>query len=181
MRILITGSTGYIGSHLTYLVSKRGHDLIMASRRKPSATAASWLPYDLSSDDAVMLPVDTAAVVHLAANTTHDNSLDKEGEVIAARRLIESAQEVGARFIFVSSQTARPDAPSAYGRTKWRIEQEVLSAGGWVVRPGLVYGGCERGLFGILAGVVRQLPGFPLLYPHPKYSPFMLMILQKGY
>ncbi len=171
MRIVITGSTGYIGSHLTDLALQRGFDVVAASRQKPESSAVLWLSYDLSSADAVVLPDDTVAVLHLAANLPHDISISDEQEQFSANKLIKSAQAVGARFIFISSQTANPDAPTAYGRIKWRIEQDVLAAGGWVVRPGQVYGGRERGLFGTLVDTVRRLPVLPAFLPSPNVQP----------
>jgi NADH dehydrogenase len=146
----------------------------------PSTFSTSQLPFDLSSNNFVVLPTNTDAVVHLAANTTHTNYLTGEREVVAARRLIKSAQEIGAKFIFVSSQTARADAPTIYGQTKWRIEQEVLSAGGWVIRPGQVYGGELRGLFGMLVKTVQQLPVLPAFVPAPEVQPIHVDDLAEG-
>ena len=179
MKIVVTGATGYIGTRLSYLALKRGHEVTIASRNRPSYES-SWLSFDLSSDNSVVLPRGTDAVVHLAANITHSNCLEDECEVDTAKKLIKSAQEVGARFIFVSSQTARADASTAYGRIKWRIEQEVLSAGGWVVRPGQVYGGELRGLFGMLVKTVHKLPVIPAFLPAPKIQPIHVDDLSKG-
>lgn len=179
MKVLLTGATGYIGSSLTSLALKHGHKIIIASRNKPSI-AAPWLPFDLLSDNSITLPAGINAVVHLAANTTHTNCLADDREILAAKKLIKSTQEVGARFIFVSSQTARPDAPSAYGRTKWHIEQEVLSAGGRVVRPGQVYGGELRGLFGMLVKTVKHMPILPAFVPAPMIQPIHVNDLAEG-
>ena len=112
MKIVFTGATGYIGSSLTSLALNHGHEVIIASRCKPHLELP-WLSFDLLSGRSVLLPAGTNAVVHLAANTTHTNSLDEEREVLAATKLIRAAQKLGARFIFVSSQTARADAPTA--------------------------------------------------------------------
>lgn len=183
MNIVVTGATGYIGARLTSLAWKRGHEVVIASRQRLSSSSSSispWLSFDLSSANSIVLPVGTDAVVHLAANTQHANGLDEACELAAAKKLIQSAQEAGAKFIFVSSQTARADAPTAYGRTKWRIEQAVLSAGGWVVRPGQVYGGPLRGLFGILVQTVRQLPLLPAFMPAPRVQPIHVDDLAEG-
>jgi nucleoside-diphosphate-sugar epimerase len=180
MKVVVTGATGYIGSRLTSLALKRGHEVVIASRVRPSSFTSPWLSFDLSSAKSIALPVGTNAVVHLAANTQHVDDLDEECEVVAAKNLIQSAQDAGAKFIFVSSQTARSDATTTYGRTKWRIEQAILSAGGFVVRPGQVYGGPLRGLFGTLAQTVRQLPLLPTFMPAPQVQPIHVNDLSEG-
>ncbi len=47
----------------------------------------------------------------------------------------------------------------------------MLAAGGSVIRPGQVYGGPERGLFGLLSGLVRRSPFIPILMPAPGVQP----------
>ena len=168
IKIVITGATGYIGTRLSVLATRHGYDVVGASRQQPASCIATWLHFDLASNEAVVLPVGTNVVLHLAANTVATNPLDNDVDVAAAKGLIKSAQKAGARFIFVSSQTAREDAPTPYGRNKWRIEQAVLVAGGCVVRPGQVYGGDLRGLYGTLVKAVQKLPLLPAFIPSPK-------------
>jgi nucleoside-diphosphate-sugar epimerase len=153
---------------------------VIASRKKSRNFTGTWLFFDLLSNDSVTLPTGTDTVIHLAANTASANSTQEDCEVNAAKKLIISAQEAGAKFIFVSSQTARSDAPTIYGRTKWCIEREVLSAGGWVVRPGQVYGGELRGLFGTLVDTVKRLPILPAFIPAPKVQPIHVVDLSMG-
>ena len=138
------------------------------------------IPFDFSVETSVNLPADTDVVFHLAANTISATSLEENNEVSAAQALLAATRKVSAKFIFISSQTANPTAPTAYGRIKWRIEQEALSAGGWVVRPGQVYGGSLRGLFGMLVNTVRRLPILPAFVPAPKIQPIHVDDLVTG-
>ena len=170
MKIAITGATGYIGGQFVNLSHASGHEIVALCRRNPDPFGCVWVPYNLSSTQVPVLPVDTKAVLHLATSKLLNGQQVSEQEVLAAELLITAVQKVGAKFVFVSSQTARPDAPTSYGRTKWRIEQEVLSAGGWVVRPGQVYGGGVRGLFGMLGKAVWELAVVPLFFPSPQVA-----------
>jgi NADH dehydrogenase len=180
MKIVVTGATGYIGTRLIKIGVDHGHVIVAASRRPPINHADLWIPFDISACAHIALPVETAAVIHLAVNAKHVNTADAENEIESAIKLIQSTKKIGAKFIFVSSQTARLDAPTSYGRTKWRIEREVLSAGGWVVRPGQVYGGELRGLFGMLVKIVKKLPVLPAFVPAPQVQPIHVDDLAKG-
>jgi len=180
MKIAVTGVTGYIGICFAKWAISEGHEIVALSRRRPELVVCDWIPYELSSKQPLALPIDTDAVLHLAMSKSPIDQQDGAQEVLAAELLIEAAKKASAKFIFVSSQTARPDAPTAYGRIKWRIEQDVLSAGGWVVRPGQVYGGMFRGLFGELVKLVQRLPVLPAFMPAPKVQPIHVDDLAAG-
>ncbi|WP_080922047.1 NAD-dependent epimerase/dehydratase family protein [Pseudomonas fluorescens] len=169
MKLLITGATGYIGLPLADRAAADGHEVICATRT-PCARAHAWLPYDLR-DPAPQCPAGVQAFIHLAANTAPESGMGADAEVQAAEALIQCARQASARFIFMSSQTAQASAPTVYGQVKWRIEQAVLAAGGVVIRPGQVYGGPERGLFGLLCRLVRRFPVIPMLVPAPCVQP----------
>lgn len=180
MKIVLAGATGYIGTRLTSLALKKGHEIVIASRQRPLSSALAWIFFDLSSLNLIVIPVGTDVVIHLAANTTQSQDLNADLEVAAAQNLMKVAHEAGAKFIFVSSQTAQVDAATAYGRIKWRIEQAVLSSGGWVVRPGQVYGGALRGLFGTLVKTVENIPVLPMFIPAPQIQPIHVDDLSEG-
>ncbi len=175
MRIVIVGATGYIGQRLIRAALKAGHEVLALSRRPVSKPGVTWYPFDLSDTYPLSALPDFDIIYHLAAETRHPQGAEQI-ELASARRLIDASGAVAADFVFVSSQTARVDAPTAYGRIKWEIERLTLAAGGWVVRPGQVYGGPERGLFGELCKLVRRLPFLPAFVPVRWFSQFTLMI-----
>ena len=109
-------------------------------------------------------------IIHLAANTSEGENTQSQ-EVDAATYLLDHAKAVSAQFVFISSQTASDRAPTVYGRTKWDIEQLILSAGGSVIRPGQVYGGELLGLYGAIVDLVKQLPMLPCFLPGPTVQP----------
>lgn len=169
MKIFITGASGYIGSSVVKRAIESGHQIISASRNS-FETVPHGMYFDLNNCLNLSLPEDVDVVIHLATSATAGEN-HEEQEVLGARSLIAAAKEVDAKFIFVSSQTAREDAPTSYGRTKWRIEQDVLAANGLVVRLGQVYGGPERGLFGTLVSLVRRFHVLPAFIPSPFVQP----------
>jgi NADH dehydrogenase len=135
--------------------------------------------FDLNNASSFIMPDKIEVIIHLAADTSGNDEVGLR-ELEAAKALVSAASEVGAIFLFVSSQTAVENAPTSYGRTKWLIEQEVLAVNGLVVRLGQVYGGPERGLFGILTNLVRRLPVQPAFMPSPKVQPIHVDDCAKG-
>src|ERR1035437_5244974 len=104
MKIAVTGATGYIGECFVKRALASGHQVAALSRRVPESFVSSWILYELSSNQAPTLPSDTNFVLHLATNTAFAVTTDSTQEELAAELLIKAAQEVGAKFIFVSSQ-----------------------------------------------------------------------------
>ena len=103
MRIAITGATGYIGRRLIRAARLSGHDVLALSRRPVREPGVAWQPYDLCDLVCPPLPVDVAAVFHLAADTGNAPAAEPD-ELGAAQLLMSAADSVGATFVFVSSQ-----------------------------------------------------------------------------
>lgn len=143
---------------------------IVALGRKPLGLPGVFdVSFDLAAPDTPSLPAGTRALIHLAADTAGTGM--PPGAEEAALRALRAALPADAPLLFASSQSAARDAPSAYGRAKWELEQVALAIGATPVRIALVVGGEERGLFGRLCATLRRLPVRPVLLPQPLTQP----------
>lgn len=172
MSTLVTGASGFIGSHLVEALAAAGRSVIAAGRgTAPKGLPASvqWLRVDWERPD-LGLPAGTlrqCEVVFHAAGVTR--ALDARGfvrgNVAPTRALIDllSREAPGARIVYVSSQAAAGPALSAdtpvteamppapiehYGRSKLEAERLIAAAAHgleWtIVRPTSVYGPRDR-------------------------------------
>ncbi|UZE48108.1 NAD-dependent epimerase/dehydratase family protein [Rhodopseudomonas sp. P2A-2r] len=178
--IALTGATGYIGRATVQAALSRGYGVVAFGRRPLDVPGVGFQHYDLKDEGALGIPPGCVAILHLAADTHAGSRADIDMEMKAAIRIVGAAREYGLPLVFVSSQTAAPDAATDYGRAKWYIEQIVLEASGCIVRPGLVYGGEARGLFGQLSGLVKTLPVLPSFLPAPVVQPIHVNDLAAG-
>jgi nucleoside-diphosphate-sugar epimerase len=168
MKALVTGATGFVGSHLAEALRRRG-DEVTALVRSP-AKAAALVPLGVRTaagnlDDAASLAraVEGQEVVYHVAGLVAARS---ESEFLRGNRdgtanLVAAAARANVpRFVYVSSMAAagpatkgrpltgtEPPRPvTAYGRSKLAGEQAVRAGAiPWViVRPPTVYGPRDR-------------------------------------
>jgi len=168
MLLGITGASGYIGGELQAALPSGWS--VVALGRRAARPGQAWRHCDLREPPSPGLLDGLDAVVHLAADTGAGD-IPAADEIAFATSLARSAREHGIPLVFISSQAASADAPTPYGRTKAAIEAIVLPMGAVAIRPGLVYGGAERGLFGTLCALMRRLPVRPRLMPSPRVQP----------
>jgi NADH dehydrogenase len=181
----ITGATGYIGRDLTARAIAAGWKVRSLSRRpfkgcpgdKDLGENIEWISYDMTRPVSGNALTDAAVLIHLAADTTLQATKEKECQ--AAEALIDAARAYHVPFIFISSQTASPHAPSEYGRGKFMVEQLIRQYGGYIIRPGLVFGVHESGLYGKLCQLIRWLPALPDIRPAPQVWPIHLADLNE--
>lgn len=169
MKVLVTGATGFIGSEAASTLLAAGHEVRVLARR--DWTGPPHVP--LRQRFFGRLPLDIPAgclegadaVVHCAAVSDPHERRSRAVNALGTLVLARAAREAGVRtLVFLSSQSARPDAASAYGKSKHEAERELLALEGLdviVLRPGLVCG--RGGLFGRMVGLVRGLPVVPVL------------------
>jgi len=160
--VLITGVNGFLGSHLAATLALRGWRVRGTIRR------AAGLAVDIEGvrekavldlgrplDRRVFAGVD--AVVHCA----YDLRLAAmEQNVVATRAIAAAAAAAGAsQQLFIGSTSGHADAATAYGRTKYLLQEYFLARGWSVASPGLVIG--PGGIYARLAAALR-FPVAPL-------------------
>jgi len=162
---LVTGATGFVGSHLVEALLSRGWRVRCLVRR---SSVLKWLPVDdislvnadvsIPGDDLDRAVHNVSAVFHLAAVTSAPteaayNAANVEGTRNVVNAMRKSAPD--ALLIFCSSlaaagparsrplnETDEPNPVSAYGRSKLTAERIVEESGieHVIIRPPAVYG-----------------------------------------
>ncbi len=170
VRIAITGGTGFVGSHLTALLSEQEQEqeqelvLISRGRRVRRATRPNvrLVRADVVSGSGLVEAfAGCDAVVHLVAVIVERGrqtfeSVNRQGTSNVAR----AAREAGvAHLVHLSAVGADPDPRFAYLESKWAGEQAILISGvpHTIVRSSLIFGPGD-GFFTKLTKLVRRTP-----------------------
>jgi uncharacterized protein YbjT (DUF2867 family) len=161
MRILVIGSTGFIGSHLVCAAVARHMDVVTLARQGGSCHAGvRGYPWALGQ----AVPQVALAGVDCAIHLAHDFDGAPGAQLTLASTAAIAAQLQAAgvpRQLFFSSYSSGEHASSIYGCTKFAIEKAIEYIPGVViVRPGLVFG--NGGLYGRIRKWARVLPVVPL-------------------
>jgi UDP-glucose 4-epimerase len=161
-RVLVTGASGLIGSHVLGHV-KREADVVALSRfPRPDEPGVRWLVCDLAQPDAVADIVNSIrpeVVIHLAGEVRGDRSLEAvaptlRANLVATVELLEAATRVGCRRVVLSGSLLEepvaggPQAvpPSPYGASRWaasaygRLFHALFDAPVVILRPSFAYG-----------------------------------------
>ncbi len=185
MKVLVTGGTGFIGSHLVERLRAEGDEVVCIAKDPLNIKVLESLGChvvlaDLNNGmmwESVLDGVEQ--IYHVAgvtrARTPHDYY---EGNYLATKRFVEICSHSSLalkRFVYVSSLAAAGPSPdglplqedaecrpvSAYGKSKLLAEREVLKAEDklpvTVVRPSLVYGPRERDMYDYMRMVKRGI------------------------
>ncbi len=170
--ILITGGTGFIGSHLVRRMQKEGMPLRVLVRdlRKAEAQGISGAEL-VQGDVADKASLEKASagcerVVHLVGIIQESaHATFKSVHVEGTRNLLEAAKKAGVRhFFYQSALGTRPNAKSAYHKTKWEAEELVRASGipFTIFRPSLIYGPGDQ-FTARLSQAIRLSPILPVI------------------
>jgi dihydroflavonol-4-reductase len=175
MRILITGATGFIGSHLAELLHHKGYTLRCLVRKSSNLQWIHHLPIeyvygDLFDDDAIRKAVTGVEYIYHLAGITKAKTKEEyfRGNHLATKNILRITLEANPslkRFVHVSSQAAvgpsEPNTPidertpfhplTTYGISKMEAEKECLQRMKQlpitITRPPAVYGQRDKDVF----------------------------------
>lgn len=170
-RMLVTGASGFVGTHLVDRLTGRGHRVVAVSRRgRPEDRAAEgekvrWISADVTDPDQVAgLAEGCDAVVHLAG--VRDDASGQAFVAVhvdATAHLLAEARRSGAeRFVYMSSLGASPTG-TPFFRTKYEGEERVRRSGlDWVVlRSSAIFGPGDH-FSSVAARWLSVCPVFPV-------------------
>ena len=169
MKVLVTGGTGFVGTHLVNALLRRGHEVAALERRPGSARnrynrPVEGVPGDvLDRASLARAASGRDAVIHLVGiiSENGEQTFDRLHREAAANVVAAMAEAGVPRLLHMSAMGSSADSPSEYGRTKAAGEEAVRASDRrWTVfRPSVIFGPGD-GFVSLLASVVRANPIF---------------------
>ena len=169
MRLLVTGGTGFVGTHLVNALFRRGHDVAVLARHPDRARNRYNRPVErcrgdvldpqtllraLAGRDAV---IHLVGIIHEKRHQTFDR-MHRE----AVENVVNAMSAMGVRrLLHMSAMATSEDSPSEYGRTKAAGQRLVReSSVDWTIfRPSIIFGPGD-GFVSLLAPIVEKNPLF---------------------
>jgi len=175
MKILVTGGTGFVGTHVVNRLLHGGHQVAVLARTPAKTRNRYNHPVEAVAGDVLdreSLAAAAAgrdALIHLVG-IIHERGPQTFDRM--HREAVENAVFAGERagvkrYLHMSAMGSSEDAPSEYARTKAAGEKVVRASGlAWTIfRPSIIYGPGD-GFVNLLAPIVRNNPGFiPVIGP----------------
>lgn len=195
MKTLVTGGTGFIGSHLIERLTERGDEVTCIAKDRLNVTALETLGIrmvlgDLNNGIAWDRVLDGVDCIYHLAGVTRARSYEEyyQGNHLATKRLMEICRNNSRgikRIVYLSSLAAVGPSPdglpldesapmhpvSDYGESKKRGEMEVRKAQDilpiTIIRPSAVYGPREVNMLEYMRLIKRGI--HPLIGFRKKY------------
>lgn len=168
--VFITGANGFIGQHLVDYLSSRDWEVhtLLRPGSIPSFTILEnvCIHYgDLRDIQSLRAACPMGAyVINLAANPYH-KTLSFDVNVEGTKNLLEIAKKKGCKmFTHISTQATKISTQGVYGRSKAMSDELVRDSGlpCVILKPSLVYGSGEKGLFVKISKLASKLPFIPV-------------------
>lgn len=175
MRILLTGATGFVGSHIVEELISNNHTIVATIRKSSNLKWIKDYPIQyeycsLNDEEQLSKLLSTVDVVVHCAGVVRALNWDSyyDTNVIGTQKLVQVALKNKTnikKFIYISSQAAmgpsqtetpkqlteKENPVSYYGKSKLLAEQEVKKLEGQIsytiIRPASVYGPRDKDIF----------------------------------
>ncbi len=200
VQVFIIGGTGYIGRQIIRDLVAGGYGV----RALVRAGSEAKLPEDCRSDISIVsgdlqqaeslrgMMNGCDAVIHLTGLIREfpRRGITFRGVQFSGSKNIidEACRSSVRRFILMSANGVRPDASTAYHRTKWMAEEYLRqSTLEWTIfRPSVVFGNENEGYANFVTVLVNLLCMMPLIVPVPgngrfEFQPISVNDLAKGF
>lgn len=160
MRILVTGSTGFIGSNIMTYLENSGHIVFGCGRKQIESLKDRYFVRDLVKDP---VNVDVDVIIHTAALSPSENAMFQDffdNNCLATMNLLRYAKHRNVkRIIYMGAVSSYGDVdailredsphngPGDYGLTKYVAEKLVKDSGipyYTLILPGVVGTGCRN-------------------------------------
>lgn len=164
MKILITGSNGFLGQHLCINLASKGFDVIATSRGSNKIEHQENIQFQAvdvtkkSEIESAMQQYKPDVIIHNAAMSKPDECHNNNEacilqNVTATEHLVEAAEKINSYFIYVStdfvfgengphSEDAEKAPLNFYGKSKLMAEEIIINSGlkYAIMRPVFIYG-----------------------------------------
>ena len=188
LNVLVTGATGFVGSHVVDVLLERGHTVSYIARstsnlRWLAGKPATRVDGSLFDKESLRAAVERAdIIIHVAGLTAAKNEAEfRRGNTEATQNLIDAARAYRpglVRFVHISSLAVSGPSPNlanpvtedspynpitSYGRTKQLAELAVLEATEipfTIIRPPAVYGPRDSAIYTFFQTVNKGLATF---------------------
>jgi nucleoside-diphosphate-sugar epimerase len=174
--VLITGASGFVGGHVTLEAERYRADLRLMSHRRPVSDSGPRVVRADLADPATLRGVcdGVDVLLHCAAQIGGTVEVNEAVNARGTAALVAEARRAGvSRIVHLSTASvygrgtfhcSRPEElarnpGSPTSRTRAVAEDAVISAGGIVLRPHLVYGEGDAWVGPGLTRILRTLPG----------------------
>jgi uncharacterized protein YbjT (DUF2867 family) len=173
--ILVTGATGFVGSHLVRLLRERRRSVRCLVRSPHRAQGLRQIGCELAPGDLTdraslaRACAGADAIVHLVSIIRGRGPDFERVMVQGTRNLVEASAEAEVRrFVLTSALGVREDTRglTPYFRAKWEMERMLEASGREhvILRPSFVFG-ADGGVLPTLVRIVRLAPVTPVLGP----------------
>lgn len=187
-KVLLLGGSGFVGTYIANRLSQRGMEVTVPTRRRERTKALIIQPnvempeVKIDSEETLVSLMQGQDVVINLVGVLHSRDVQlpyskdfAEAHVELPKKIVAACKKAGVRrLVHMSALGASPKGPSEYLRSKGDGEAIVMAAQGdldvTVFRPSVIFG-LGDAFLSMFAGVLRNLPFFPLGFGQARFQP----------